>query len=46
MEDGAVHPADTVSFPPDPYILKLYDEYMERPLSHKAHMLLHTEHEM
>lgn len=25
-------------------ILKLYSEFMEKPLSHKAHMLLHTDH--
>ena len=29
----------------NPDILKLYDEYMGQPMSHKAHMLLHTEHE-
>ena len=28
----------------NPDIIKLYDEFMEEPLSHKAHMLLHTEH--
>ena len=28
----------------NPDIQKLYDEYMEKPMSHKAHMLLHTEH--
>ncbi len=28
----------------NPDILALYDEYFERPMSHKAHMLLHTEH--
>ena len=26
-------------------VLQLYDEYMEKPNSHKAHMLLHTQHE-
>lgn len=25
-------------------ILQMYDEFFEKPLSHKAHMLLHTEH--
>lgn len=25
-------------------VLKLYEDYMERPNSHKAHMLLHTDH--
>ena len=25
-------------------VLKLYEEYMEKPLSHKAHSLLHTDH--
>ncbi len=25
-------------------ILKMYEEYFEAPLSHKAHMLLHTQH--
>ena len=25
-------------------VLKLYEEYFEKPNSHKAHMLLHTEH--
>ena len=29
----------------NPDILKLYEEFFERPLSHKAHLLLHTEHE-
>ncbi|MDO5135360.1 MAG: [FeFe] hydrogenase, group A [Eubacteriales bacterium] len=29
----------------NPDIQKLYSEYMENPLSHKAHLLLHTEHE-
>ena len=28
----------------NPDILRLYQEYMERPNSHKAHMLLHTDH--
>ena len=28
----------------NPDILSLYDEYFEKPNSHKAHMLLHTEH--
>lgn len=28
----------------NPDIQKLYEEFMERPLSHRAHMLLHTEH--
>ena len=28
----------------NPDVLKLYEDYMERPLSHKAHMLLHTDH--
>ncbi|MEF9839924.1 MAG: [FeFe] hydrogenase, group A [Lachnospiraceae bacterium] len=28
----------------NPDILKLYADYMEKPLSHKAHMLLHTDH--
>lgn len=26
-------------------VLQLYDEFMEKPLSHKAHMLLHTDHQ-
>ena len=26
-------------------ILAMYEEYYEKPMSHKAHMLLHTEHE-
>lgn len=26
-------------------VLRLYDEFMEKPLSHKAHMLLHTDHQ-
>lgn len=25
-------------------VQRLYDEFMEKPLSHKAHMLLHTDH--
>lgn len=25
-------------------VLKLYEDFMEHPLSHKAHMLLHTDH--
>lgn len=28
----------------NPDVLKLYENYMEKPLSHKAHMLLHTDH--
>ena len=28
----------------NPDVLKLYEEYMEKPCSHKAHMLLHTDH--
>lgn len=28
----------------NPDVLKLYADYMERPLSHKSHMLLHTDH--
>jgi NADH-quinone oxidoreductase subunit G len=28
----------------NPSVIKLYDEFMDKPLSHKAHMLLHTEH--
>lgn len=28
----------------NPDVQKLYEEYMEKPESHKAHMLLHTEH--
>lgn len=27
-------------------VLKLYEDFMEKPLSHKAHMLLHTDHKM
>ncbi len=26
-------------------VLAMYEEYFEKPMSHKAHMLLHTEHE-
>ena len=25
-------------------VQRLYDEFMEKPLSHRAHMLLHTDH--
>lgn len=28
----------------NPDILKMYDEFFEKPNSHRAHMLLHTEH--
>lgn len=28
----------------NPSVIKLYDDYMEKPLSHKAHKLLHTYH--
>lgn len=28
----------------NPSVIKLYDDYMEKPLSHKAHKLLHTDH--
>lgn len=28
----------------NPDVLKLYADYMEKPLSHKSHMLLHTDH--
>ena len=28
----------------NPDVLKLYTDYMEKPLSHKSHMLLHTDH--
>lgn len=28
----------------NPDVQKLYDEYFEKPNSHKSHMLLHTEH--
>lgn len=30
----------------NPDIQKLYAEYLEKPLSHKAHLLLHTEHQL
>ena len=30
----------------NPDIQKLYENFMEAPLSHKAHMLLHTEHDV
>lgn len=26
-------------------VLKLYEEFLEKPLSHKSHMLLHTDHQ-
>lgn len=29
----------------NPSIIALYDQYLEEPLSHKAHKLLHTDHE-
>ena len=29
----------------NPDILQMYEEYFEKPMSHKAHMLLHTEHD-
>ncbi|MCF2554088.1 [FeFe] hydrogenase, group A [Faecalicatena contorta] len=29
----------------NPDILAMYEEYFEKPVSHKAHMLLHTEHD-
>lgn len=29
----------------NPDVLTMYEEYFERPMSHKAHMLLHTEHD-
>lgn len=29
----------------NPSVQKLYEEFLEKPLSHKAHMLLHTDHE-
>lgn len=29
----------------NPSVVKLYEEFMEKPLSHKAHHLLHTDHE-
>jgi NADH-quinone oxidoreductase subunit G len=28
----------------NPNIAKMYEEYFEKPLSHKAHNLLHTDH--
>jgi NADH-quinone oxidoreductase subunit G len=28
----------------NPSVLKLYEEYLEKPLSHKSHELLHTDH--
>ncbi|MCL1822044.1 MAG: iron hydrogenase small subunit, partial [Prolixibacteraceae bacterium] len=28
----------------NPYIIKLYDEFLEKPMSHKAHKLLHTQY--
>lgn len=28
----------------NPCVLKLYEDFLEKPLSHKAHMLLHTDH--
>ncbi len=28
----------------NPDILKMYEEFFEKPVSHKAHMLLHTDH--
>lgn len=28
----------------NPSVLKLYEDFLEKPLSHKAHMLLHTDH--
>ena len=28
----------------NPSVLALYDQYLEKPLSHKAHQLLHTDH--
>ena len=30
----------------NPSVNKLYEEYFEKPNSHKAHMLLHTEHKL
>ncbi len=30
----------------NPDVLRLYQDYLDRPLSHKAHMLLHTDHTM
>ena len=29
----------------NPSVQKLYEEFLERPLSHKSHMLLHTDHQ-
>lgn len=29
----------------NPSVIKLYEDYLEKPLSHKAHHLLHTDHE-
>lgn len=29
----------------NPDVIKLYEDYMERPLSHRAHQLLHTDHQ-
>lgn len=29
----------------NPDVIRLYDEFMEKPLSHKAHILLHTDHQ-
>jgi NADH-quinone oxidoreductase subunit G len=29
----------------NPEVLKLYEEYLEKPLSHRAHELLHTDHD-
>ena len=28
----------------NPDVIQMYKEYFESPMSHKAHMLLHTEH--
>ncbi|MGN1267600.1 MAG: iron hydrogenase small subunit, partial [Dorea sp.] len=28
----------------NPDVLQMYEEFYEKPNSHKAHMLLHTEH--
>ena len=28
----------------NPDIIRLYQDFMDKPLSHKAHMLLHTDH--
>ncbi len=30
----------------NPDVLRLYQDYLDKPLSHKAHMLLHTDHTM